>query len=605
MALFLSSKLRKAADTSLIEGRKNQLLNDHEEFNAFEQSEELQNFIELEREINSESFKQNKKEIEAKKFKGSRLEMQENKLKHLLKSKRYRVYSSVQEGTELSEFEKMKESEELVKYMELQADVNSGKLTKKEFNEDWLLYKNLKKVSEICAYFKFKKSNKSKIYFEVLESNLLQEIEDLKSKLSAEELISEKNFLLDKKHAEQSEGLHKFSELEKELKLILKSKRYKIYTNVIEGSNLLNYEKMEGSDDLVKYIELQADVNSGKLNKEEFNEDWLLYKKLKKSSEIKAYFKFKHSKKHDIYFDVLASNLLKEIEDLKEELASEEFTSEKNYLLDKKRIEKTEAFNRLITYKELSESESFNKYFKFQKKNNFHLVKEWELTFSEDFEGSELDKEKWMTRYYWGDVLLNEDYALPTDAHIFSEKNIKVSDSIVRLETKKEKAQGKVWDAKIGFVATEFDYTSALISTGKSFRQKYGLFEAKIKVSDIKNVMHSFWMLSDTSLPHIDIAKTSPCGKLFPGNISGHEDKPKINHAKISGLDWTNDFFIYSLEWAPNKLIWRINGVEVYTQTENIPHDPMYLILSSGVSNPNADVNAVMEIDWVKCYQRA
>jgi len=468
MALFLSSKLRKAADTSLIEGQKKQLLNDHEEFIAFEKSEELQNFIELEREINSEDFKQNKKQIEAAKFKGSKLEMKEKKLKYLLKSKRYRVYSSVQEGTELSEFENMKESEELVKYMELLAEVNSGKLTKKEDKETWGLYKSLKK-----------------------------------------------------------------------------------------------------------------------------------------SPKIRSYFKFKHSKKHDIYFEVLASNLLHEIEDLKAELASEEYTSEKDYLLDKKRFEKTEAFNRLITYKELSESESFKKYFQFQKKNNFHLVTEWELTFSEDFDASELDKEKWMTRYYWGDVLMNDDYALPTDAHIFTENNIKVSNSVARLETRKENAQGKVWDTKLGFIQKDFDYTSALISTGKSFRQKYGLFEAKIKVSDIENVIHSFWMLSDTSLPHIDVVKTSSCGKLFPGNISGSEDKPKVNYAKIKGLDWTKDFFIYSFEWAPNKLIWRINGVEVYTQAENIPHDPMYLILSSGVSNPNSDVNAVMEIDWVKCYQRS
>lgn len=190
-------------------------------------------------------------------------------------------------------------------------------------------------------------------------------------------------------------------------------------------------------------------------------------------------------------------------------MASEEFLSEKNYLLDKKRFEKSEAYNRLINYKELSESESFKKYFRLKKKNDFHLVNEWKLTFSEDFEGDCLDKEKWITRYYWGDVLMNDAYALPNDPHIFSEDNIKISNSIARLETRKEIAQGKVWDPSIGFVPKEFDYTSALISTGKSFRQKYGLFEAKIKVSDIKNVMHSFWMLSDTSLPHIDIARTS------------------------------------------------------------------------------------------------
>ena len=319
MALFLSSKLRKAADTSLLEGKKSQLLNNYEEFIAFEQSEELQNYIELEREINSEDFKQNKKQIENKKFKGSKLEKREKKLKYLLKSKRYRVYDSVQNSSELSAFEKMKESEELG-----------------------------------------------------------------------------------------------------------------------------------------KYLELQADANSGKLNKKEDKETWLLYKKLENSSEIKNYFKFKDSKKYNIYLQVIASNLLLEIEDLKAELASEEFITEKNFLLDKKRFEKTEAFNKLVTYKELSESESFKKYFQLKKKNNFHLVKEWELTFSENFEGSELDKEKWITRYYWGDVLLKDDYALPTDAHIFSEKNIKISNSVARLETRKEKAQGKVWDSKIGFIPKEF-----------------------------------------------------------------------------------------------------------------------------------------------------
>lgn len=468
MALFLSSKLRKAANTSLLEEKKNKLLNDHDEYNAFEDSEELQNYIELEKEVNSEDFKQKRKQVEAKRFKGSELERKE-----------------------------------------------------------------------------------------------------------------------------------------KELNRILKSKRYRIYKSVAEGSDLSSYEAMRKSEELVKYIELQADVNSGKLNKKEDKESWLTYKELKKSSQIRAYFKFKHSSKLKIYSEVLNSNLLQEIEDLKTELASEEFLYEKNYLLDKKRFEKSEAFSRLINYKELSESESFKKYFRLKKKNDFYLVNEWKLTFSEDFEGDCLDKEKWITRYYWGDVLMNDAYALPNDPHIFSEDNIKISNSIARLETRKEIARGKVWDPSIGFVPKEFDYTSALISTGKSFRQKYGLFEAKIKVSDIKNVMHSFWMLSDTSLPHIDIARTSPCGKLLPGHISGSEDSPKVNQAKIKGLDWTNDFFIYSLEWTPNKLIWKINDVVIYTQTENIPNDPMYLILSSGVSNPNSDVNAVMEIDWVKCYEKA
>ncbi len=467
MALFLSSKLRRSSNTSLIEDRKNKLWYGYKEFTAFEESKELQDFRDLEKVINSENFKKSRKQIEAKKFKGSELYKREKELAKILKSKAYRIYLSVKGSTDLSQFEKTNESE-----------------TFREF------------------------------------------------------------------------------------------------------------------------IQLETDINSGKINKKEDKESYLLYNKLQKSSEIKTYFKFKNSKKFRIYNEVLHSNLLEEIENLKNEQASEKFVSEKKYLLDKKRFEQSDAFKSLMMYKELNESDSFVNYFKLKKKNDFHLVKEWEITFSEDFTADELDKEKWLTRYYWGDALLNDAYALPEDSHIFSDKNIKISNSIARLETRKEKAEGKIWDAKYGFRPIEFNYTSALISTGKSFRQKYGLFEAKIKVSDIKNVNHSFWMLSDTSLPHIDILKTNNCGKVFPGSISGNEENPIVNYAKIKGLDWTNDFFIYSLEWTPNKLIWKINDVVVYTQTENIPQDPMYLILSSGVSNTNADVNAVMEIDWVKCYQK-
>ena len=468
MALFLSSKLRKAANTSKLEDKKNQLLNDHNEFNAFEESEDLQNYIELEKEVNSDDFKQKRRQVEKKRFKGSELDRKEKELKKILKSKQYRIYASVTEGSDFSMYKKVKESDDLLKYIDLQADVNSGKLTKKDDKEAWLSYEQLKKSSEIRAYFKFKNSSNFKMYLKILESDLVQKIEELNA-----------------------------------------------------------------------------------------------------------------------------------------ELASEEFISEKKYLLDKKRFLKSEAYNRLTTYKELSESETFKKHFSLKKKNNFHLVNKWRLTFSEDFEGDALDKEKWITRYYWGDVLMNDAYALPNDEHIFTEKNIKISNSIARLETRKEKAEGKVWNANVGFVPREFDYTSALISTGKSFRQQYGLFEAKIKVSDIKNVMHSFWMLSDMNLPHIDIARTSSCGKLFPGHISGSEDNPIVKKSKVKGLDWTKDFFIYSLEWTKEKLVWKINDVVVYIQTENIPQEPMYLLLSSGISNPNSDVNAVMEIDWVKCYEPA
>ena len=95
---------------------------------------------------------------------------------------------------------------------------------------------------------------------------------------------------------------------------------------------------------------------------------------------------------------------------------------------------------------------------------------------------SGVDRKKWILRYFWGDAVLNDTYALADEKHLFTDgKNLEIAQGKLKIITKKEKIQGKAWDPKMGFFPKEFNYTSGLISSGKSFRQQYGLFEAKIR----------------------------------------------------------------------------------------------------------------------------
>ena len=72
----------------------------------------------------------------------------------------------------------------------------------------------------------------------------------------------------------------------------------------------------------------------------------------------------------------------------------------------------------------------------------------------------------------------------------------------------------------------------------------------------------------------------------------------------INGTNFSNDFYIYSLEWTPKKMVWRINGVEVHTQTTDIPDQSMYLVFSSNMTEtPTKELRSEMAIDWVRCYQ--
>lgn len=88
-------------------------------------------------------------------------------------------------------------------------------------------------------------------------------------------------------------------------------------------------------------------------------------------------------------------------------------------------------------------------------------------------------------------------------------------------------------------------------------------------------------------------------------NASSSKQGPERKMAEYSGLDVSQDFFIYTLEWSKNKLTWKINDVVVNEQTQHIPHEEMYLVFSSSMTDKadGTGLPASMEVDWVRCYQ--
>jgi beta-glucanase (GH16 family) len=104
-------------------------------------------------------------------------------------------------------------------------------------------------------------------------------------------------------------------------------------------------------------------------------------------------------------------------------------------------------------------------------------------------------------------------------------------------------------------------------------------------------------MLADKITPHLDICRTSK-GKVwfdyFP--VKGNVIKTSL------GSRYANDFFIYTLEWTSGKLVWKINDTVVYTQTSDVPQEPMYVLLAGGLDKPINGMTS-MEIDWVRVYK--
>ena len=303
------------------------------------------------------------------------------------------------------------------------------------------------------------------------------------------------------------------------------------------------------------------------------------------------------------------SELLSRFNELDRLIHSSEFKTKVNGLKKEKTYSNSEEKRLSEEYVKLQKNKELKWYFDTLKKKNFKELKAWNVTFEDDFEMSNLDTNKWMTGYYWGKTLMNDSYVLVGEKQFFQERNISIEDSVLRITTRKENARGKSWDPMTGFREKDFDYTSALISTGQSFRQQYGKFEAKVRFSQSFPVVNTFWMLGEKIAPQIDVFKsTDPKGKSLESGVHTMDFKNKAIHSlkKISGDKFRGKFFIYSLEWTSQALIWRINGTEVHRETKNIPNEAMYLTFCTTLPEvpKNGQAPAYMDIDWVRCYKK-
>jgi beta-glucanase (GH16 family) len=334
------------------------------------------------------------------------------------------------------------------------------------------------------------------------------------------------------------------------------------------------------------------------------------FQTLKKSSRFKEYFKYKASRDYVNFTLLIGSEKINTYETLQKEIQSDAFRSKKEYLLlpGKKKLELSEEYKLEQQYINIKNSEKIQWFLKVRNSNKYDEVKRWELTFEEDFNADKLDKKTWLSRYFWGEVLLSDSYSLDHEKQFMNDdKNIALADSKLRIITKQEKVQGKAWNPAIGFFPRDFEYTSGVINTGCSFRQQYGLFEAKIKFGKSFPVHHALWLVSDLLLPHIDIAKASK--KIIMANYWGSPDgKSNVgkNEAGVSLNRYGNGYYVFTLEWTADRLTWKINGVTVQSVTEGVPKIPMYLNISSSLYSDakNNGLPALLEVDWVRCYKQ-
>lgn len=323
------------------------------------------------------------------------------------------------------------------------------------------------------------------------------------------------------------------------------------------------------------------------------------YKSLQKCQEVRFVAKTTESTQYKNYKKLVDSERISKYKSLGNYIASEQFINLKKEITDPKRFAKSQENQQLKELEALSKSKDLLWYQKQVETDAFADIRRWKLTFEDDFSAPKLDQSKWLVGYYWGRALKNIIYSLDSERQAFREENVTLSNSEAAIVTKQQSIGGTKWTNR-GFVDAQFDYTSSLINTGASFRQKYGRFDFKVRLQADKIVKHHIWMVGEKSTPQIDVLSFGANKKQFIAGLTSKNQQTQTQ--VIDGATFDGDYYIVSLYWSPEKLTWSINGVEVCTMKGAIPGEPMYIVVSSNITDEGQTSGSQLTLDWVKCY---
>jgi beta-glucanase (GH16 family) len=265
---------------------------------------------------------------------------------------------------------------------------------------------------------------------------------------------------------------------------------------------------------------------------------------------------------------------------------------------------------------------------------------EWKLTWSDEFDGKEIDRTKW--DFDIGNGFYNYDASQwisgwgnnELQYYTKEPENAFVKDGKLHIRAIKESLHNCGW-------------SSARLKTRKKdgtalFAQTYGKFEFRAKLPTGKGVWPALWMLPAND----KYGAWASSGEIDVMEARG-QDPNKVLGTLHFGSQWPNnahssgehvfekgtsiaDFHTYAVEWLPGEIRWLVDGKEFAkkaswwsskakpTKATDLnawpaPFDqPFYLVMNVAVGgrfvggNPDKSTPfpATMEVDWVRAYEK-
>ncbi len=243
----------------------------------------------------------------------------------------------------------------------------------------------------------------------------------------------------------------------------------------------------------------------------------------------------------------------------------------------------------------------------------------WQQSFSDDFNTLDLwdantGTGQWKTSYIWGsDIIINNELQYYIDPRTHGINPFSIDNGILNITAQKTPA------ALVESVKNQ-PYISGSLTTENGFSQKYGRFEARVKVPRGKGLWSAFWLLPSFDqwpegvavLPEIDVMESlghehNTFHTTLHTNQNGKLESHPYDHTINTRI--SDNFHLYSVIWTPEKVEWYLDKQKVASHpTPSDFTQPVHFLLNLAVGGTwpgSPDRSTVFPASYQVDYVRA
>jgi beta-glucanase (GH16 family) len=219
--------------------------------------------------------------------------------------------------------------------------------------------------------------------------------------------------------------------------------------------------------------------------------------------------------------------------------------------------------------------------------------KDWQLSWHDEFEGTNLDQAKWNLQ---GDWKRRDGYWTKADSYLSGHGTL-------LLRTKRDSDR----------------FTCGAVDTKGKFEHTFGYFVARCKMPRQPGHWPAFWMMcggvsrvgdQGRDGTEIDIVEMPWRDGQLTCNLhwDGYGKDHKTAGTKIKMPDVTEGFHDYGLLWSPEEYLFYVDGKEVWrSKAGGVSQVPEYLLLSEEIGAWGGDIHQAelpdyFEVDYVRVY---